>query len=295
MDNMSSSVAIVIPIYSEELSQFEMISLENNLAKLQNHPIVFATPESFNLQNFLLNMSTLHGEYLQEKFPDQMFTSTMAYNKLMLSHAFYQRFNQYDFMLIAQLDTYVFSDELDYWCEKGFDYIGAPWFEGFQESTAVSPMKKNSGNGGFSLRKISSFLKVTKPTFRPVPTESWDDLWKKYRTMSYFAKAIRFQRITHRFLKPLGWYSNVLKNPIMNEDEIFANAVPRIFKWFKVASGVEAIPFAFDCQPTRLYEMNGRALPFGCHAWWRHDLDFWREFIAIPNTNYGLEWIQHIC
>lgn len=275
-------VAVVIPVYTEKLSRFELISLENNLAKLHDHRIVFVTPLSFNIQNVLQQIS-YDCTYSQEEFPTHFFTSTMSYNQLMLSNEFYRRFSAFEFILIAQLDTYVFRDELNSWCAKGYDYIGAPWFEEFEDSTDQSQILPNSGNGGLSLRKVSSFLKATEPKFRPFPTESWDSLWKKYRDMNIFAKAVRFQRIVHRYLKPSGWYSNVLKNPIMNEDEFFANVVPRLFKWFKVASGTEAVPFAFECQPARLYELNGNKLPFGCHAWWKYDLEFWKAYIKTKN------------
>ena len=30
-------------------------------------------------------------------------------------------------MLIYQLDAFVFQDDLAYWCQQNYDYIGAPW------------------------------------------------------------------------------------------------------------------------------------------------------------------------
>ena len=35
-------------------------------------------------------------------------------------------FLEYQYMLIYQLDAFVFEDKLDYFCELGYDYIGIP-------------------------------------------------------------------------------------------------------------------------------------------------------------------------
>lgn len=44
----------------------------------------------------------------------------------MLEADFYRRFGKYKYMLIYQLDAFVFSDKLLDFCEMGYDYIGAP-------------------------------------------------------------------------------------------------------------------------------------------------------------------------
>ena len=43
----------------------------------------------------------------------------------------------------------------------------------------------------------------------------------------------------------------------------------------------EAIKFSFEINPKLLLEMNNNILPFGCHAWWKYDLDFWKNHIKI--------------
>jgi len=44
----------------------------------------------------------------------------------MMSPAFYDAFKAFDYILIYQLDAFVFRDELEYFCSLGYDYIGAP-------------------------------------------------------------------------------------------------------------------------------------------------------------------------
>jgi len=94
----------------------------------------------------------------------------------MLSLEFYKRFLNYKFILIYQLDAFVFNDELAFWCNKDYDYIGAPWSDIssrsiFKELRSKLPLRykyyyirklsninKFVGNGGFSLRKVVSRL-----------------------------------------------------------------------------------------------------------------------------------------
>jgi len=72
-------------------------------------------------------------------------------------------------MLIVQTDCIVLQDDLDYWCLTCFDYIGAPWANTwiYQVPKIGSPIDgrtfyMNVGNGGLSLRKISSVISVLK-------------------------------------------------------------------------------------------------------------------------------------
>ena len=48
---------------------------------------------------------------------------------LMLSPFFYESFLDFKYVLIHQLDVFIFKDELNYWCNQNYDYIGAPWFK----------------------------------------------------------------------------------------------------------------------------------------------------------------------
>jgi hypothetical protein len=131
---------------------------------LGQHSIVFVHPES-------LDVSTINfdGRISSEKFPDHYFKSVFGYNRLMLTASFYERFSHSKFILIYQLDAYVFRDELLYWCSKDYDYIGAPWIttpnKGFKKVLSLFDSKKKKarseifykvGNGGFSLRKVNT-------------------------------------------------------------------------------------------------------------------------------------------
>src|SRR4029079_3572600 len=90
-------------------------------------------------------------------------SSEAMYNRLMNIPYFYRHFLEYDYILIYQLDTFVFENNLEEWCNMNIDYVGAPWIN----STWVNNLKKKIswidkfiypvGNGGLSLRKVKLF------------------------------------------------------------------------------------------------------------------------------------------
>ena len=98
------------------------------------------------------------------------FGSTAATNRLMLSREFYGTFSHYSYILIYQLDALVLSDQLVQWCETGLDYVGAPWLK-----CEVTPWVNEPavGNGGFSLRKVPSFLEVLSSNKYSVDPETY--------------------------------------------------------------------------------------------------------------------------
>ena len=44
-----------------------------------------------------------------------------GYNKMMFSE------EGYDYILICHNDAWIFRDELEEWCNKGYDCVAAPW------------------------------------------------------------------------------------------------------------------------------------------------------------------------
>ena len=64
-----------------------------------------------------------------------------------------------------------------------------------------------------------------------------------------------------------------------NEDKFWGIAVPRIHQWFRVAACEQAAKFSMEANPRRLYRLTKNQLPFGCHAWWRYDYDFWEPHV----------------
>jgi hypothetical protein len=62
------------------------------------------------------------------------------------------------------------------------------------------------------------------------------------------------------------------------EDQFWCLVAARNFKWFTIPESYEELRFAFEMQPARMYRLNQHQLPFGCHAWWKYDLEFWKPW-----------------
>ena len=266
MDNL---VIIIIPIYREKFTSFEEISLRRVLKVLgKKYPISFICPENLSLKeyhkitqsNTLLNLS-------HKRFPASYFESIQSYNRLMLSSNFYKEFLKYEYMLIYQLDCYIFKDDLEYWCHQKYDYIGAPWFtytlynlskfeklKFFTEQYLDKILKKDIsekslyyqvGNGGFSLRKINKFYKILE---------------------KYSSKVIN---------KYIGNDSTSL----YNEDVFWSYEVNKgIVNKIKIPFFKKAAHFSLDPCPSIGMKIINTDLPFGCHAWHKNLL-FWKNYI----------------
>jgi glycosyltransferase involved in cell wall biosynthesis len=75
----------------------------------------------------------------------------------------------YDYMLICHLDAWIFKDDLRAWMAKGYDFVGAPLFlPDLGRGRFLKRMAPFGGNGGLSLRRISTCIRVLE-TFKPRP------------------------------------------------------------------------------------------------------------------------------
>lgn len=258
-----NEVVVVIPIYKEHIPNNEKMSLRQCLKVLSKYDICFITFHELNLKEYVSILNEFHLKIKVIYFDKQYFLNINGYNKLCLTKEFYRSFFEYKFMLIYQLDTWVFRDELMDWCAKDYDYIGAPWFEGYGTHEEGNKLWE-VGNGGLSLRKIKYFIKVLSwklPLIRP-----------------------KFKRIfsIHFLLYYLGRHNtiNYFQQHSGNEDYFFSQVLKD--SWFPPVKPdcKEASLFSFERSPSYLYQINGNKLPFGCHAYFKNEFEtFWKKFI----------------
>ena len=262
----SAFVKIIIPIYKKELSKYEKKSLLQAYTVLNDHSIVVIKPQSLSLDFLLIEFPKLQFE----SFEDAYFTSIMGYNRLMLSSEFYERFIDSTYILICQLDAYIFTDQLMHWCKQGYDYIGAPWilkpWNRYPLSRTVYAIKRTAlqllnrpnssktafkvGNGGLSLRKVATHLEAT----------------------------VKLKNLIQEV------YLTKEKKHLFNEDVFFATEVNNQGLNFKYPTYQEALKFAFDKYPNECYKLNNEILPFGCHSWYKRKMkEFWFPII-YPQT-----------
>ena len=249
-------VKIIVPVYKTAFSPDEKVSINQCCKVLKNYPLVFVKPESLNANM----LSAEFPQFQSESFPDYYFKGKKGYNQLMLSSEFYERFSDTEYILIYQTDAYIFRDDLKYWCDLSYDYIGAPWIDKKRNPIALffhrrklkeKPYLKDIlykvGNGGFSLRKSAPFIEITRK--------------ETNRITSYIS-------------------SEEMKRGFIPEDVFWALEPQRLGYEFKIPDYKKALEFAFDQYPADCFHLTGK-LPVGCHAWSRtKERNFWKKYIS---------------
>lgn len=266
------SCAIVIIDYKPSLSVYERISLEQ-CSLVLSHLDLF-------LVSFRGNDLTAHKRAIQRderiftvEFPKYYFKSIHRYNRLLTSKRFYESFKGYEYILIHHTDSFVFKNEIDYWCQKGYDYIGAPLYK--YDGTMSPPAEDFIcvGNGGFSLHKVSTALRVLSTFRRIYPIKTLLNWYGGYSLSGKIYYLPYFLLI----LCGLGGNSYYRLNYLrVNEDIFWGKHVAEAFPDFHVAPLEEASKFSMEYNCELLLKRNGGKIPFGCHGWFKQGfLDFW--------------------
>ena len=192
-------VLLITPVWKDELSFNEInrlkISIQNNKDSL--HLFIGPKSGSFTFLRRLFPNSNFVG------FDDQYFTSVQSYSELLLEREFYAHFEEYEYILICQLDAILIGN-ISNLPSSDFDYIGSPWEFGYKVAqyrkkliidsrlNAFLPSKTiNVGNGGLSLRNVTSMAAISEEIHRFNP-------FLKYRhpedvLLSYFAIKLGFK------------------------------------------------------------------------------------------------------
>jgi len=250
------SCIVIFPLHKAP-NKLELAFLERGLNLTNGYKQVIAAPEGLIVDESFGQLEKLE----VKRFAKHYFENIIGYNQLLLSKGFYTAFALFDYMLIHQADVYLFKNELNFWCEKDYDYIGAPWFRPdqlnpskpikiwqkiklyFKKEKLYASRHNKVGNGGFTLRKINSALKVLE---KAAPA-----LLKKY---------------THS------------DGAAFNEDIFWSLEAPQIID-FKIPEWEEAMHFAIEFNPEVAYKYLNEKLPFGCHAPLKHSPSFWSNHI----------------
>ncbi|WP_443945662.1 DUF5672 family protein [Pedobacter sp. AW1-32] len=264
-----AKTAIIIPIYKSDFSEHEIISLAQCIKVLSNHTIIVVKPEHLQLPAQFTDVVS-HSE----SFDDRFFSGIRGYNELMLSPVFYERFLTYEYILIYQLDCFVFKDELDKWCARNWDYIGAPWikktyhknrfqlwFSNFKERLEIKyenpdgskhlqrQQRNRVGNGGFSLRRTKKFYNIAQ---------------RMKTTIDHY-----LTQDSHLF----------------NEDVFWSIEVNRSGEVLSIPDYTEALKFAFEVPAVKAADFTGDNVPFGCHDW-DHYIKYWQPI--FKNLGYQI-------
>lgn len=268
-----NNAVVLIPVYKEMPSEDERMSLQQVLRVLSLHDIRFVCPEHLDMSEY----DRIVGYALpKERFAKNYFDGIAGYNSLMTDVSFYKRFTYYKYMLIYQLDAWVFSDQLAQWCAKGYDYVGAPWFE-LHKTHEEGYSLWCCGNGGLSLRHIAKFIETTSPTTLFLSRK--EIIEKYFKSIKTWGKGI--ERLLGR-KNNMVWYRQ--KRSDLWEDTFFSYGLEGTSHELNRPSPEEGAEFSFECSPAYLFEFIGNKLPFGCHAWRKFQYqEFWSKYIKVEN------------
>lgn len=183
-------------------------------------------------------------------FPDEIFESKRSAQILYMSPEFFGKFRDYEYILLCELDAYIFHDNVDPFIQGDYDYIGAPWLD--REWITLSShwyarlplhwiFNEKVGNGGLSLWRVEVFYEAS----------------------------IKLQPLIRR----IRWLSH---------DIFWSQLAPKCGVPIRLPPVNVAARFAVETQPQRCMAMNDGCLPLGVHAWDRYNWDFWKD--KIPGS-----------
>lgn len=241
--NRSDDVAILIPAYKTEFSKLEQFSIDYSLAQADSRPVTFVVPEGLDCGYYAEHYPKAGFEH----FPATFFDSIESYSRLLLREDFYLRFARYEFMLLLQPDAIMLNDDLDFWMNRPYDYIGAPWPDPMEltvrrdrfKDGLVRRVRATVGNGGFSLRRISKCMAL----IREFP--EMNALFSSNGT---------------------------------NEDGFFS-LLGSLSADFLIPNEVTASRFSMELKPEFYFAVNGGKYPMGVHAWGIVQPAFWAPCI----------------
>jgi hypothetical protein len=235
-----SNLEIAIPIYKKSFDQEEQLLVDRMFKVFNERYISFFGPASLEKSYYLDRYPSAK----QMTFESDYFLSVQGYSRLLLSKKFYESFGEKEFLLISQPDVYVFRDELDTWLSKPYDYVGAPWPNGFSVTLNMGRFKNATngtlvnafvGNGGFSLRRINKCVQL---------------LEKDSEVAEWFSKT-------------------------GSSEDLFFSFVGQMTSNFVLPNPIEASLFAMEARPEIFYDLNGNCIPMAAHAFRKFSPDFW--------------------
>lgn len=253
-------VAVIIPFYTAELSENDKIALQQCHKVLSAHAIIAVKPQSLVLTAEITNYSFAN----TISFADDYFASKKSYNRLMLAAEFYNAFAGYEYILIHQLDAFVFKDELLDWCNKGIDYVGAPWIR----------IRDNMNRLHILLSRLQYFI-YARINLKRTGIGNIDQLENRVGNGGLSLRRVKkMAALCHQLQRKINIY-NQHETYQFNEDVFWSIETNRGKKRLNIPGYKQALKFAFEIAPERARNLNNGHLPFGCHAW-DLNIGFWK-------------------
>jgi len=262
---INNKIVITIPIYSLVLKGYELKVLDNLSSLCKEYEIYFIHPKSLSLDK---EEPFIRYNFKSLAFDETYFKNIEGYNRLCLSYSFYDSFNDFDYLLIHQLDAFIFEKRFEKWISQNYDYVAPPWvgvdsfkfIRGTFENNVPLLLKAKLlplhrrlfghdflvGNGGISLRKVRTFKRVLKI------------------------------------------FDSIAREWPYNEDLFYSLYVPAYYPIFRIPSFDKALTFGFDLNPQKAFELNNNELPMAAHGFDKPAyLSKWQEVMeTAPHSGF---------
>lgn len=275
MGQKNNDCIVIIPTHKETMTSEEERSFRNTLDILRNWDIALVLPEgvSSNYYEAIRFKEELQFQIVTVR--SEWMGSLERYNNMGASPVFYKMFEAYKYILICHLDVWVFRDELQIWIDKGYDYIGAPWFllrdfsswvlSGDSSVPLERLMYPQGGNGGFSLRKVDKMIELTSK-----PRRSFNILLF-CRTVLYYIKnkKIDLLKIYIKDCREVIHEADVFRKKYnIYEDRMFSMFYSLIDKNFRVAPAHDELYFCTEVYSEEILKTKLKwQLPFAIHGY----------------------------
>jgi len=150
-DLSESDVIVVIPTHKswEQLNSNEKQSFFHNCEVLKSRKICMVVPKDLDIYTYRVLVPNLKIISVDPK----LMKSVGGYNALTTSSEFWKIFPS-KYVLLVQLDVWIFKDECNKFIDYGYDLYGAPFWMG--------PCAGSVGNSGFMLAKTSKMVEITE-------------------------------------------------------------------------------------------------------------------------------------
>ncbi len=291
-------VVIVTPIYKSDLSESEQISINHLRCYCAHFPKVIIHPLGLKF-----NFDT--SDFIKIPLSPRHFKNIDSYSRMCLNPRFYRLFSEYRYMLIYQLDAYVFKDELGYWCQQNYSYIGGPWIKTTTFSRLVRSFNRRmqkwrwrvrlnialryrgtGANGGFCLRNIEHCRQVLE-----AKTIHWSKVVKFWQWAFHDKRKFMGQLfLAYWRAKKTGRSVGAHMRRICTaaEDYYFCQNGSLLNKNFIVAPPAVAGRFSMERENFEVtWDLNGGQMPFGAHGCFRTETDQWIKHFDFIGLGAG--------
>jgi hypothetical protein len=279
------SPAVLVPVHKPVPTDLEIISLRQCGRCLAQRPLVLLAPAGLDLSAYQPLLPGARAIRVERKW----MSSLRSYNRLMISPMIYRMLSSYSHVLVHEPDALVLRDELDSWCKQPYDYVGAPWFLGYEAAEPNAPLLC-AGNFGFSLHRPAAMLTTLCEKQRWYRRSICNPDNELRRDLS---KALRARAATRviRAVRGFGGSGTLRGASAIYEepcDFFWGQLVPKLVRDFRTAPPEVALKFSWETFPRRCYKLCNGNLPFGLHAWARYDFAFLKPLLERCGVELSL-------